>query len=145
MANTTTAPLKGLKLTKQRQKILELLLQNTEPVTAEELYHTARIYFPSIALTTIYRNLERLEVYGYISKIMGRNGVAQYELIGKEDTHKHFLVCMCCNKIIPLKTCPIPVLEKNILDETGFQITGHHLELYGYCNECKKIKQNKLE
>lgn len=134
--------LKELKMTKQRKKIIELLSGSNCPLTAEELFLQAKTEFPAIALTTIYRNLETLSKHQLVNKIMCSDGTAKYLFIKNPHFHTHFLVCICCKKTIPLEHCPIQSLESNISNEIGFQITGHHLEIYGYCKDCKNRQKD---
>ena len=134
-----------LKNTKQRQKILEILSSAPMPFTAEEIYSKAREDFPSIALTTIYRNLDALAANQMVSKLMYSDATARYEYIAGEHKHSHFLICVDCKKAQPLEACPIQMLEDGIQEETGFQVTGHNLEIYGYCKECRKKHTGVLE
>jgi Fur family ferric uptake transcriptional regulator len=52
-----------------------------------------------------------------------------YELA--TDIHRHYAVCLKCKKMEYVNVCPVHDVS---LD--GFRITGHRLELYGYCNNC---------
>ena len=51
-------------------------------------------------------------------------------------SHKHYAVCLRCHKMIPLKSCPFEH-AKTYPVEDGFCITGHKLELYGFCKSCR--------
>ena len=48
-----------MKNTKQREAMLCVLRQSTEPLSAEDIFAQMKAAFPSLALSTIYRNLER--------------------------------------------------------------------------------------
>lgn len=135
MENKQPVP-KGLKHTKQRLKIVEILLQEVIPLTAEEIYNEAKKEFNAIALTTIYRNLDALINNNCVNKIMCGDGRAKYEYIRNGHMHRHFLICIGCNKTLPLENCPIKSIETAIHEDTGFQVTGHNLEIYGYCKDC---------
>ena len=52
--------------------------------------------------------------------------------------HKHHLVCTSCKKIFPLENCPLSKYESELEDNLDFEITGHKLEIYGICKECRK-------
>jgi Fur family ferric uptake transcriptional regulator len=56
--------------------------------------------------------------------------------------HNHHLICLKCKKIIDIGECPLSKFEKDIENETEFDIVGHNYEIYGYCPECKKKKQD---
>lgn len=137
MEQTISYP-KGLKWTKQRKHVYEVLAEATEPLTAVQIYHQVEhvIEGNSYALSTIYRILTSFEEKNFIIKSnwMG-DGTVVYELNRGE--HTHYAVCLGCHSRIPLQQCPFEHihLEENMND---FQITGHKIEVYGYCPKCKK-------
>jgi Fur family ferric uptake transcriptional regulator len=77
-----------------------------------------------------------MESMKLVNKIVVDDGKARYELTG--DGHRHHLICTNCRKMIPIDTCPLKSLEKDVGEKTNFDITGHRLEIYGVCPECKK-------
>ncbi len=126
----------GIKWTKQRKKVYELLNEATEPMSAVQIYNSVgQTDKGSYALSTIYRIMTTFEERGLVNKTtwMGDDTVV-YEL--NRGGHKHYAVCLECHKRIPLEHCPFAHIH--LEKETGdFTITGHKLELYGYCKECK--------
>lgn len=128
----------GIKWTKQRKNVYAVLREATEPLTAVQIYHLSekKAKGEEYALSTIYRILSAFEEKGLVSKAawMG-DGAVVYELNRGE--HTHYAVCLECHKRIPLQSCPFAHirLEQNAGD---FMVTGHKLELYGYCKDCRK-------
>ena len=55
----------------------------------------------------------------------------------KTAEHMHHLICMKCHKRIDISHCPLGDFECRVAAETGFDIRGHNLELFGYCSECR--------
>jgi Fur family ferric uptake transcriptional regulator len=51
--------------------------------------------------------------------------------------HRHNLVCSCCQRAIPVDGCPLDEFVKTLGERTGFDVTGHRLEIYGLCRDCK--------
>ena len=46
-----------------------------------------------------------------------------------------------CHKRIPLPSCPFA--HVHLEQDTGdFTVTGHKLELYGYCKKCQEAREN---
>lgn len=125
----------GVKWTKQRKDVYSILIQAKEPLSAVQIYHKINIkQEESYAVSTIYRILAVFEKQGLVTKTawMGDNTVV-YELNRGE--HTHYAICLECHKRIPLSACPfakIPIKTKD------FEVTGHKLELYGYCKDCNK-------
>jgi len=134
----------GIKWTKQRKDVYHVLLHANEPLSAVQIYNHIEKTGESgnYAVSTIYRILTAFEEKGLVTKTnwMG-DGTLVYEL--NKGGHTHYAVCLNCHKRIPLEACPFEHMqlphgqEKDGLDANGFQVTGHKLELYGYCKQCR--------
>ncbi|WP_425802629.1 Fur family transcriptional regulator [Desulfitobacterium sp. Sab5] len=126
----------GVKSTKHRKAILELLENSDIPLTADEIFLALKENNTSIWLSTVYRTLEMLTEKEVVIKstLMGEDK-ARYEI--KHDEHKHRFVCVECHKMIPLLDCPLEEFEKKLKTKMDFDVTGHNLEIYGYCHDCK--------
>ena len=131
-----------LKNTKQRGAILRFLENSPEPVSAEEIFVLLKPSFPQLALSTVYRNLERFTASGILQKINFEDGIIRYTL-AKE--HDHYLICTGCSKKIRLDDCPLSPLELELARSTGFEIERHSLTIYGKCPGCQKEKAEKSE
>ena len=127
-----------MKNTRQRRAILDVLEHSPSPVTEEEIAALVEKQVPGIALSTVYRNLERLVESGGVSRVALEDGVFHYE--SASAPHGHYLICRECQKKIKLKHCPLETVSRQLEQETGFQIEGHDLKLYGICPDCRKAK-----
>ena len=127
----------GLKNTKNRTVILEILEQSEQPIAAEQVYFELKEKDISINLSTVYRTLEALADRSLVTKL---------SIVGDSRTlfeynrmvHRHYLVCIRCRKILAINHCPLESYEKFLEKETNFSIAGHKLDVYGYCPECRK-------
>jgi len=126
---------KGCKNTKSREAVINVLEAADTPVSAEEIFVRIIESGFSINISTVYRTLELLESKGLVAKTMMKDGRARFELVRGE--HRHHLICTGCMKMVPID-CPIEALERDVGRKTRFDITGHKLELYGICPECKE-------
>lgn len=128
----------GIKWTKQRKNVYAVLREASEPLTAVQIYHLSEKLAEGgeYALSTIYRILAAFEEKGLVSKTtwMG-DGTVVYELNRGE--HTHYAVCLECHKRIALQSCPFAHMHLG-QDTDDFTVTGHKLELYGYCKDCRK-------
>lgn len=136
----------GVKRTRQREDVFRVLTEAEEPLTAMEIFRRVitNTQDSTYAISTIYRSLSVFEEKHLIEKstLMGED-MAVYEW--KREHHKHYAICLNCRKKLPLSECPMHSLDI-CSDMDGFQITGHKLELYGYCKECQdKESQTKLD
>ena len=127
----------GLKLTKQRCAILEILMDCGNPLAAEQIFTLLAMKGFDINLSTVYRSLEAMAEKDLIIKlsITGDNRIL-FEYNTKK--HRHYLVCLCCKKIIAIEHCPLEDYEEKLARLTDYQIAGHRLDVYGYCPECRK-------
>ena len=117
----------GLKCTRQRIRVMEILLENAEPMTAENIHDLAG----DMSLSTVYRIAEKLYEKGIVSKhTIQDSDKFYYEiLLGK---HRHYAICLDCGRMRHVSVCPV---TSTAID--GFTVTGHKLEIYGYCDKCK--------
>lgn len=130
----------GMKWTRQRKDVYEVLTKATEPLSAVQIYqHLEELAGqPGYAVSTIYRILAAFEEHDLIIKSswMGDDTLL-YELNRGE--HTHYAVCLGCHKRVPLQQCPFAYMHPHLPQTQGdFEITGHKLELYGYCKACKE-------
>lgn len=140
--NNTPAP--AQRQTRQKRILWGLLVSASTPMSAEQLLKSARQACPTMALTTVYRNLEQLMAQESVQRIMYPDGTARYEAV--QAVHHHYLICLECKKSIQLPMCPVNQLEQSIVEETGYEITSHNLELFGYCPACQQLrKQRQLQ
>lgn len=127
----------GIKRTKQREDVFRILTQADEPMTAMEIYRRviADTKDSNYAISTIYRSLAVFEEQNLLEKttLMGED-MAVYEW--KREKHKHYAICLACRRKIPLKECPVEHIPLHT-DIGDFTVTGHKLELYGYCSRCQ--------
>ncbi|MBI1823900.1 MAG: transcriptional repressor [Nitrospirae bacterium] len=138
-----------LKLTRQRQVILDTFLTLPRHVSAEELYEASTRKNRSIGLATVYRTLHLLCQAGIVQEREFGDGQARYEIVSNHSHHDH-LVCLSCGRIIEFENMDIENLQEQVAKEHSFIIQRHKLELYGYCKTChrstahgKKLRKNK--
>ncbi|MBQ4258438.1 MAG: transcriptional repressor [Clostridia bacterium] len=124
-----------LKTTKQRQAILTLIEQSGGAFSAEEIYEKMKESFPKIAVSTVYRNLERFEETGLLVRENLSDGRLRFS---PASHHEHYLICTECGRRIALSDCPLEEVERKLSEQTGFLISGHSLSLYGICPVCRE-------
>ncbi len=126
----------GLKSTKQRKAILHILSNKELPATAEDVYLELREQDIAANLSTVYRTLETMSECGLIKKM---------RIVGEEKAffeffrvlHRHFLICLSCRKMLPISGCPLNGYEKELEQQTDYKISGHRLDIFGYCPKCR--------
>lgn len=124
----------NLKRTKTRILVLEVL-KDSSPKTVDEIFSAAYQNSAKLSLSTIYRTCETLTEKGLLLKVnLTDDGVARYEYMKSE--HTHHAICLGCNRIIPIDDCPYGQFDQIMKSKYGFSVKSHHIEIYGYCQEC---------
>jgi len=127
-----------MRITKQRQVILEQLKTHKDHPGADIIYAEVREIIPRISLGTVYRNLEKLAESGNILKIASGTGHNRFD--PEPTPHPHFR-CLACGKVEDLPfdvAVPQPDMEMEWVKNR--KITGATLEYYGYCTDCSSPK-----
>ena len=128
-----------LKSTEQRDTIVRAFLNSQRHISVEELYNEVRKLNPHIGYATVYRTMKLLTECGLALERHFREGEARYE--SSEGHHHDHLICESCGKIVEFEEPRIEVLQDATAKRLGFQITGHKMELYGICRDCRKARQ----
>ena len=66
-------------MSKQRTVVYNVLQNGEGHMTAQQIYDAARAEMPSIALGTVYRNLEQMVNQGVVRKIIPGDGPAYFD------------------------------------------------------------------
>lgn len=131
---------KDYRLTPQREKILEVLLENVDThLSAEDLFMLIKKKNVEVGLATVYRMLDLLEDMGIISRLDSGEGRSRYEMRSQEQQHcHHHLICLNCGTIAEFSDDMLEEIERSVTKKHGFQVTDHDLRVYGYCKNCRK-------
>ena len=125
-----------LRKTKQRKKLLDIFRSIRKPLTADQILRQCQNECPNMALTTVYRNLDRLIELGYVTRAVYSDGTARFA--SATDSHKHMLTCRICHAQVSIDNCPISMSEEMLSQQTGYTIEHHYLEFFGICPGCLK-------
>ena len=126
-----------LKVTSQRNIILDVFLESKEHYSPEELYLKVKEKDPSVGQATVYRTLKLLIDSGIADVVDFADGVSRYELGYGKEHHDH-LICEKCNKNIEILDAAIEAAQEKVAKAHNFQLTRHKMYLYGICSECSK-------
>jgi Fur family transcriptional regulator, ferric uptake regulator len=120
----------GMRVSRQRRFILELLWQEKEHLSAREIYDRLNQRGKDIGHTSVYQNLEALSTQGIIECIERCDG----RLYGNiSDSHSH-VNCLDTHQILDVHVELPEALIKEIEQQTGVRITDYNINFYGYRN-----------
>ena len=128
----------GYKLTKARRAVIRVLVQSHRKLTAQEILEKGKEEDPKLGIVTVYRTLEILGEIGVAKRLHSESGCHSYAL-SKPGEHRHYLICKGCGAVIEFEGYEeIGALLSRLEKETGFQITDHWLQVFGYCPRCRE-------
>ncbi|WP_373478688.1 Fur family transcriptional regulator [Geminocystis sp.] len=121
----------GMRLSRQRRFILELLWSHQEHLSAKEIYDLLSQQGKDIGHTSVYQNLEALSSQGIIECLERHEG----RLYGNfcED-HSHVNV-IDTNQIMDIQVELPSDLIKTIEEKTGVKVDHYRIDFYGYKNK----------
>ena len=126
---------RNLRMTRQRQGILEELRKAKNHPSADEIFGRVRKQMPRISLGTVYRNLEILSELGEIKTIQMAGSLKRFD--GVPDNHYH-IRCVNCDRLIDAPVEVSKSLENAVQVHTDFRILGHQVEFTGICPDCRR-------
>ncbi|MEL6500331.1 MAG: Fur family transcriptional regulator [Cyanobacteria bacterium J06635_13] len=120
----------GLRVSRQRRYVLELLWSNENHLSAREIYDLLNQEGKEIGHTSVYQNLEALSASGVIECLERSDG----RLYGNiSDPHSH-VNCLDTNQIIDLQIELPESIIKQIEAQTGVSIVDYRIDFFGYKN-----------
>lgn len=125
---------RGLRGTRQRALILEIIRQGRGHLDADEVYRQARERQPRLSLSTVYRTLQRLKQLGLVEELHFDEAHHHYEV--KPVAEHHHLVCLGCGRVIEFRYPLARSVGRNVAEARDFEIVEAEVQLRGYCPEC---------
>lgn len=128
---------KGLKLTSQREGILERVLMVRKHFSAEELFDSLRDDPRGISKATVYRTLALLVEAGLLEEHDFERGHKVYERAANRTHHDH-LICVACHRIVEFHDEQIERRQEQVAREHGFEVVSHTHQIFGRCPSCRQ-------
>ena len=118
----------GVRITKQRSVILQIIAEAEDHPDAMEIYSRASALDASVS-PTVYRTMKTLEENGAIRRHTFEGGPSRFEHADSE--HHDHLIDMDTGAVIEFTSPKIEALQAEIAKELGYDIVHHRLEIYG--------------
>jgi len=137
--NSKDLDVTGMRVTKQRALILEIIRRGRGHLDADEVYRRAREKQPRLSLSTVYRTLQLLKKLGLVEEVHFDEAHHHYEV--KPSSKHHHLVCLGCGKVIEFRYPLARYVKRKVPEAQDFEITGAEVRLTGYCSRCRQARK----
>ncbi len=128
---------KNLRLTSQRQAIIETVFGTHQHFTADQLLEWSRRRDGSVSRATVYRTLPLLTESGLVREMDFGKDHKFYDPNYAEHPHHNHIVCSDCEKIMEFDSKKIEQIENEITHKLGFSVKSHRLQITATCEELK--------
>jgi Fur family ferric uptake transcriptional regulator len=137
---------RGVRLTRQRQILLELIDRTGAHLDVDQLYRMAKERDPRINRVTVYRTLKMLKAGGLVDELdlMHYGGDQHYYETRLKQEHAH-VICLRCGRVEEFFGEPLQRLRKQIEAHFGFQVLLARTEVGGYCAHCQTLRAREIE
>lgn len=127
----------GVRLTPLRRQVLALIWQSHKPLGAYTLIEQlAQENQKAVAPPTVYRALDFLLEQRLIHRLNRLNAFIGCPKPG-ELHQSHFLICEGCGIAIENHSPQLDSSLRQIAKESQFAISHYHVEVLGYCANCR--------
>ena len=136
----------GIRLTRQRQILLDLIDKSGQHLDADSLFQLAQEKDSKLNRVTVYRTLKLLKQEGLVDELdlMHYGGDQHYYETRMKQEHAH-IICLRCGKVEEFFGEPLQKLRRQIEGDFGFQILLARTEIGGYCSHCQVLRAREVE
>lgn len=138
--------LQGVRLTRQREILLELIDKSGKHLDADTLFELAKQKDPKLNRVTVYRTLKMLKESGLVDELdlMHYGGDQHYYETRLKAEHAH-IICLRCGKVEEFFGEPLQKLRRQVEQHFGFQIVLARTEIGGYCAHCQVLREREVQ
>jgi Fur family ferric uptake transcriptional regulator len=126
----------GHRVTGPARRVIEALFAADGPVSAEQIAAGLDGRQSALELTSVYRNLERLEQIGAVSHVHAGHGPGLYALAGTRD--REYLVCDRCGRVTSVDPEALDPLRDSLRGAFGHHARFSHFPIHGLCAGCAR-------
>lgn len=126
---------RGVRLTMQRRRVLEILLHAARPLGAYEILQQLSVGVTSAKPPTVYRALEFLRRQGLVHRLESIN--AFVGCVHPDHPHAgQFLICRDCGLVQEMENRAVEQLLGRAIRASGFEAESRVIEVTGRCARC---------
>lgn len=124
----------GFRVTDQRRTLAKIFVEHDGYLSPKEVYDQMGRVYSGLSFDTVYRNLRILHEMNVLEQFVFEDGV-KFRVRCGEKHHHHHLICIECEKTVPIVYCPMDHMIEEMHD---FEIVKHKFEIFGYCKDCRQ-------
>jgi Fur family zinc uptake transcriptional regulator len=128
---------RGVRLTPQRRRILEIVWTSHKPIGAYEILDILNRDGSRAAPMTVYRALDFLIEQGLVHRIASLNAFLGCHHPGESHTGQ-FLICRACGQAAEIEDDSIARAIRAGAARTGFAVEDQRVEIEGLCPDCQQ-------
>jgi Fur family transcriptional regulator, ferric uptake regulator len=129
---------KNLRITNQRQIIIDTVFSTEEHFTAEQLLEWSRNKDSAISRATVYRTLPLLTESGLVREMDFGKDYKFYDPNYAEHPNHNHIVCSDCERIVEFESDKLAKIENEITQKLGFSLKLQKVQITATCDELKK-------
>lgn len=122
-------------MTKYEKEIYNIILASHEHLTVDQVFEKLKERYPSVALATVYNNINKLWEYDLIRKVSIEGMADRYDRMHRHD----HLVCRRCGKLTDIS---FEDLTQPLRHKVGKEFLSYDLKVYYLCPACRERQKN---
>ncbi len=130
---------KNLRMTSQRQAIIDTVFSTDQHFTAEQLLEWARKHDQSVSRATVYRTLPLLTESGLVHEMDFGKDYKYYDPNYADSPNHNHIICQDCERIVEFESDKIERLQSEISQSLGFSLKAQQLRISATCDELKRL------
>jgi Fur family ferric uptake transcriptional regulator len=125
----------GLRLTRSRAAVLQVLTASSEHLKIAEVHRRAREIDGRVGLASVYRTMDLLARLNLVKHVHMDHRHRHYARLSEH--HGHHVICNGCGLVVEFNDCRLEGLTRTLARRTKFRIEGHCVEFFGQCSKCR--------
>jgi Fur family ferric uptake transcriptional regulator len=134
---------RGVRLTRQRRVLLDLIDTSGKHLDAETLFQMAKEKDSKLNRVTVYRTLKMLKESGLVDELdlAHFEGEKHYYETRLKREHAH-IICLRCGRVEEFFGEQLTAVKGQVSSQFGFEIVFARTEIGGYCSHCQVLRAN---
>lgn len=132
---------RGVRLTRQRRVLLDLIDTSGKHLDADTLYQMAKLKDAKLNRVTVYRTLKMLKESGLVDELdlAHFEGEKHYYETRLKREHAH-IICLRCGRVEEFFGEQLSAVKGQVESQFGFEIVFSRTEIGGYCSHCQVLR-----